>query len=46
MALQHGGLLLVARCREVVILLAKVIIAITLVFVLTVLTFAVLGAVR
>jgi hypothetical protein len=36
----------VALGREVVILVAKVIIAITLIFVLTVLTLAVLGAVR
>ena len=46
MALQYGRLLLVARFREVVILVAKVIIAIMLIFVLTVATFAVLGAVR
>jgi hypothetical protein len=36
----------VARCREVVILVAKVIIAVTLIFVLTVLTLALLGAIR
>jgi len=46
MALQHGRLLFVAGCREVVILVAKLLIAITLIFVLTVLTLALLGAVR
>jgi hypothetical protein len=46
MALQHGRLLLVARCREVLILVAKLIIAITLIFLLTVLTLALIGAVR
>ncbi len=35
-----------AKRREVVILVAKLIIAITLIFVLTVLTLALLGAVR
>jgi hypothetical protein len=46
MALQYGRLLLVARCREVLILVAKLIIAITLIFLLTVLTLALIGAVR
>ena len=46
MALQYGRLLLVARFREIVILVAKIIIAITLIFVLTVLTLALIGAVR
>ena len=46
MALQHGRLLLVARFREVLILVAKLIIAITLIFLLTVLTLALIGAVR
>jgi hypothetical protein len=36
----------VARFREVVILVAKLIIAITLIFLLTVLTLALIGAVR
>jgi len=36
----------VAGCREVVILVAKIIIAVTLIFVLTVLTLALLGAIR
>jgi len=36
----------VARCREVLILVAKLIIAITLIFLLTVLTLALIGAVR
>ena len=44
--MQHGRLLFVARFREDVILVAKLIIAITLIFVLTVLTLAVIGAVR
>ena len=44
MALQYGRLLLVARLREVVILVAKLIIALTLIFVLTVLTLALSGA--
>ena len=46
MALQYGRLLLVARCREVLILVAKLIIAITLIFLLTDLTLALIGAVR
>jgi|SoiMetStandDraft_5_1073268.scaffolds.fasta_scaffold51035_3 hypothetical protein len=46
MALQYGRLLLVARFREVLILVAKLIIAITLIFLLTVLTLALIGAVR
>jgi len=46
MALQYGRLLLVARFREVVILVAKLIIAITLIFLMTVLTLALIGAVR
>lgn len=46
MALQYGRLLLVAHCREVLILVAKLIIAITLIFLLTVLTLALIGAVR
>ena len=46
MALQHGRLLLVAGLREVLSLVAKLIIAITLIFVLTVLTLALIGAVR
>jgi hypothetical protein len=45
-ALQHGRLLLVAKRREVVTLVAKLIIAITLIFVVTVLTIAVIGALR
>jgi hypothetical protein len=36
----------VARFREVLILVAKLIIAITLIFLLTVLTLALIGAVR
>ena len=46
MALQHGRLLLVALGREVVILVAKLIIAFMLIFVLTVLTLALIGALR
>ena len=46
MALQYGRLLLVAKRREIVILVAKLIIAITLIFVLTVLTLVLIGVVR
>lgn len=46
MALQHGRLLLVAKRRKVVMLVAKLIIGITLLFVVTVLTLAVIGVLR